>query len=279
MSLKKKRVRKSIALVLVGVMVVTPIMNNVSAMENNYINSHIEIQENIEYFENVETYIKELYGTEDKFYPSEQIGNSYSEINPHTGILRINNIDDIGNITTIYQTNIFESAKEIVNDLEDTYESETKEIESRKAIVYKKQMTGSPIDKFSLAVFSHGDYKSHFRISIGNDKGTLKNYYKNDSWDTGNTAKFKSSLIKAQGNVSSIKKKVVTGAAFATAMSAVKNLVTGNSSINKDDIASLLIKVGISAVTAASVAPDVLAYLINVRNCGSYYNIIINGKS
>lgn len=38
-------------------------------------------------------------------------------------------------------------------------------------------------------------------------------------------------------------------------------------------------KVGISAVTAASVAPDVLAYLINVRNCGSYYNIIINGKS
>ena len=117
MSLKKKRVRKSIALVLVGVIVVTPIMNNVSAMENNYINSHIEIQENIEYFENVETYIKELYGTEDKFYPSEQIGNSYSEINPHTGILRINNIDDIGNITTIYQTNIFESAKEIVNDL------------------------------------------------------------------------------------------------------------------------------------------------------------------
>ena len=53
MSLKKKRVRKSIALVLVGVMVVTPIMNNVSAMENNYINSHIEIQENIEYFKNV----------------------------------------------------------------------------------------------------------------------------------------------------------------------------------------------------------------------------------
>lgn len=98
MSLKKKRVRKSIALVLVGVIVVTPIMNNVSAMENNYINSHIEIQENIEYFENVETYIKELYGTEDKFYPSEQIGNSYSEINPHTGILRINNIDDIGNV-------------------------------------------------------------------------------------------------------------------------------------------------------------------------------------
>ena len=39
-------------------MVVTPIMNNVSAMENNYINSHIEIQENIEYFKNVETYIK-----------------------------------------------------------------------------------------------------------------------------------------------------------------------------------------------------------------------------
>ena len=104
MSLKKKRVRKSIALVLVGVMVVTPIMNNVSAMENN----HIEIQENIEYFKNVETYIKELYGTEDKFYP---------------------------------------------------------------------------------------------------------------------------------------------------------------------------FKIGISAVTAASVAPDVLAYLINVRNCGSYYNIIINGKS
>ena len=58
MSLKKKRVRKSIALVLVGVIVVTPIMNNVSAMENNYINSHIEIQENIEYFKNVETYIK-----------------------------------------------------------------------------------------------------------------------------------------------------------------------------------------------------------------------------
>ena len=53
MSLKKKRVRKSIALVLVGVMVVTPIMNNVSAMENTYVNSHIEIQENIEYFKNV----------------------------------------------------------------------------------------------------------------------------------------------------------------------------------------------------------------------------------
>ena len=52
MSLKKKRVRKSIALVLVGVMVVTPIMNNVSAMENTYVNSHIEIQENIEYFKN-----------------------------------------------------------------------------------------------------------------------------------------------------------------------------------------------------------------------------------
>lgn len=69
MSLKKKRVRKSIALVLVGVMVVTSIMNNVSAMENTYVNSHIEIQENIEYFKNVETYIKELYGTEDKFYP------------------------------------------------------------------------------------------------------------------------------------------------------------------------------------------------------------------
>ena len=60
MSLKKKRVRKSIALVLVGVMVVTPIMNNVSAMENNYINSHIEIQENIEYFKNVENIYKRV---------------------------------------------------------------------------------------------------------------------------------------------------------------------------------------------------------------------------
>jgi len=67
LSLKKKRVRKSIALVLVGVIVVTPIMNNVSAMENTYVNSHIEIQENIEYFKNVETYIKELYGTKINF--------------------------------------------------------------------------------------------------------------------------------------------------------------------------------------------------------------------
>lgn len=39
-------------------------------------------------------------------------------------------------------------------------------------------MTGSPIDKYSLAVFSHGNYKSHFRIQIGNKNGTLKNYYK-----------------------------------------------------------------------------------------------------
>lgn len=275
-----KKINKNISISIFTLMLANTTIPTIHALgENKEINLTLSFQEeqseSIKNFDNIEEYIKKLYGNEDKFINAYNYENTYSEINPAKGILRINNIDNNGEITKIYEINIYESSKEIVSDIKQNNENE---IESRKAIVYKKQMTGSPIDKYSLAVFSHGNYKSHFRIQIGNKNGTLKNYYKNNSWETGNTAKFKKSLIAAQNNVSSIKKKIGTGALFAASMAAVNKYLIGSGQIDKATIITILGTVGVTAVTAAAVGQDVVSYLINARNCGSYYNAIIKNS-
>lgn len=270
----KKKTSRSIAIALVGVTVLTPILSTVDAAEIKDISlSNQEISVNN--YNEVESYIKELYGSEDKFVTASSYENSYSEINGAKGIIRVKNIDKLGNEEIVFETNIYESAKEIANNLSENNDSQ---IESRKSIVYRKQMTGSPIDKYSLAVYSHGNYKSDYRVQIGSKSGKLSNYYKSKSWETGNTAKFKISLIKAQGNVSSIKKKIVGGALFASAMSVLNKYLISSGQIDKATVVALLQTVGVTAVTAVAVGGDAVAYLINARNCGSYYNAIIKGS-
>lgn len=90
--------------------------------------------------------------------------------------------------------------------------------------------------------------------------------------------KFKKSLIAAQNNVSSIKKKIGTGALFAASMAAVNKYLIGSGQIDKATIITILGTVGVTAVTAAAVGQDVVSYLINARNCGSYYNAIIKNS-
>lgn len=273
---KNKLLKTGISLALVGVTIITPVSSSVYATntENISIENNLET---IDDYKNIEEYIREKYGNEDKFVIASRYENTYSEINSAKGIIRVKNIDEKGNENIVYEVNIFESAREIAASLEESYQNDIPEIESRKSIVYKKQMTGSPIDKYSLAVFAHGNYNSHFRIQIGNKNGKLSNYYKNNSWETGNTAKFKKSLISAQGNVSAIKKKLVSGGLFAAAMSALNKFLIGTGQIDKAAVVTVLQTVGVTAVTAVAVGGDAVAYLINARNCGSYYNAIIKG--
>lgn len=270
----KKRVSKSMALALVGVTVLTSTIATVNAAEINDVSSSNQ-EISISSYNEVESHIKEIYGSEDEFVTASVYENTYTEVNGAKGIIRVKKIDEFGNEDIIFETNIYDSAKEISYNLSEDNESK---IEPRESIAYKKQMTGSPIDKYSIAVYSHGNYKSDYRIQIGSKRGQLSSYYKSKSWDTGNTAKFKTSLLKAQGNVKSIKGKIVKGALFASAMSVLNKYLIGTGQIDKAAVIALLQTVGVTAVTATAVGVDAVSYLINARNCGDYYNLIIKGS-
>lgn len=240
--------------------------------ENSEINlATLDEEVTSEDYKDVKEYFRDLHGSEDKFIKFKTYDNMFTEVNGAKGIIRFNETDSNGNIINSYDINIFENASEISEQM-------SREEKMRRATVLDKETTGSPIDKFSLSVQTKGNYKSDFKLSIGNSKGVITNYYKNKSWKTGNTKNFYDSLMSAQGYVSDIKTTVKGAVLFASVMS------LGSRWINKNvpkqpEVIALLETCGIATYSAAAVGVLMVHYLVSVRNCGSYYNDIINNKN
>lgn len=276
-----KRVKKVSSLIIMSILLSNSIVPTVDALDNlqkNYLNENSSDDnlynslESINYYENVKNHIRKLYGSNDEFVPGVSYGSFYTEVNGAKGILRMNQLDDEGNTINTYDINLFENSNKIINNIEEEF---LEEAIPRKSVVLSKVTTGSPIDNYSLAVYTNGNYNSDFRISIGNSKGATTNYYKNTSWNTGNTANFYSNLTSAKGQITTIKNRITNGTLFAAAMSAISKFIPGSATIILDEIIAILSTVGISAVTAGAIGPNIVTYLIKIRNCGTYYNLII----
>lgn len=203
----KKRATKSIALALMGVTIVTPILNTASAMENsNYGLSNdkiIELKKEASKF-NENTSIEELYSEEQiklmKIEFHEKFGNEnvfkevYSEnnikleINGYTGDIR----------------GTLEGEEPIVSNYFDG-------IEYIKNSIYNNKNEVEPFYSLSKHYRSSGPDQSYLKVYVEsgksnmlvarNTKGNTKTYYKSaSSWNSGNTSALRQEIESAKNN-------------------------------------------------------------------------------
>ena len=160
----KKRASKSIALVLVGITITTPILNHVNAMENNKDIFISEISEN----ENLD--MREVYSDESiKLMKTTIEGEEPLIVNYFEGI--------------DYMKNMLDNS---VNEVSPRY-------------ALSKHYRSSGPDQSYLKVYTQSG-KSNMLVAR-NTKGETKTYYKSAStWDSGNTKLLRQEIESAKNN-------------------------------------------------------------------------------
>ena len=194
----KKRASKSIALVLVGITITTPILNHVNDMENNKDIFISEISEN----ENLD--MREVYSDESiklmkkEFNDKFGTDNNFKLISNKDGIkLEINGAT--GDIKTTIEgeepliVNYFEGIDYMKNMLDNS----VNEVSPRYAL--SKHYRSSGPDQSYLKVYTQSG-KSNMLVAR-NTKGETKTYYKSAStWDSGNTKLLRQEIESAKNN-------------------------------------------------------------------------------
>ena len=162
----KKMASKSIALVLVGITITTPILNHVNAMENNKDIFISEISEN----ENLD--MREVYSDESIKLMKKEFNDKFGTDN---NFKLISNKDGIKNML----------------------DNSVNEVSPRYAL--SKHYRSSGPDQSYLKVYTQSG-KSNMLVAR-NTKGETKTYYKSAStWDSGNTKLLRQEIESAKNN-------------------------------------------------------------------------------
>lgn len=111
----KKRASKSIALALVGLIVATPVLNSVSAMEKTIpLNNISTIEKDID-SRSLSTMMDELKDNDEDVVISEIESEGYkSEFNKNTGIVTHTYFNKDGSIKDSYEVNFYENLNKII---------------------------------------------------------------------------------------------------------------------------------------------------------------------
>lgn len=266
----KKRVSKSIALALVGVMIATPMLNTVSAieMENTTVTyemnqlkplSNDEVDSAIRDFQN-------QHGNEDKFKLISNEDGEVIEVNGYRGILRLSNCDKNGNlIDTIdinYFDNLYTNSNIINKEIEDKHSTYKLEVHSNK--------TTAP-DPFSIKVRTGGNYNSNYKITLTNWNNTRTYYKKDSSWNTGYTKGFNTCINNANAATS----VVITSVGLSglnKIYSAIQSIIQKGPSV--DTIMKILGNLGISISKPAAIAAALATYCVEVNRAQYFWNKI-----
>ena len=161
----KKRVSKSIALALVGVMIATPMLNTVSAieMENTTVTyemnqlkplSNDEVDSAIRDFQN-------QHGNEDKFKLISNEDGEVIEVNGYRGILRLSNYDKNGNVTE----NVTNVTKNLTNLENQVLELIKQGINTTKDLVVKTGKTKMSISRTTASL-----QQKHLILRVGSNR-------------------------------------------------------------------------------------------------------------
>lgn len=212
----KKNLTKSIAIALVGVSVVTPICNTISAMEITDVKSNYNIELMNEYGidEQERTIIEterdsmtldtgieerfsdeqikllkiefqEIHGNTDEFKQYEEEDGTITEVNGYRGIIKVTNAES----GEVVELDLFESYDNLNSSNNTNFENSDNSDLSTYAtpsIPTGGHSTKSPADKANLKGTVSG---SNVKLSARNPvTGTYKNYTKSKSnWYTGST--------------------------------------------------------------------------------------------
>lgn len=266
----KKRGSKSIALALVGVMIASPMLNTVSAVEieNTTVESGVHQIKPLSNYE-VDSAIRDFqnqHGSEDTFKLISNEDGKVLEVNGYRGILRLSNYDKNGNIIdTIdinYFDNLYANNNIISKEAEDEPSTYKLEIHSNKTV--------AP-DPFSITVRTGGNYKSNYKITLTNWYQT-RTYYKNDSsWNTGYTKGFNTCIDNANSAINLVIASV-GASAFNKIYAAIKGIITTGPSV--DTIMTILENLGIAIAKPAAIALSLATYCVEVNRAQYFWNKI-----
>lgn len=238
----KIRATKSIALALTSVITITPILNTVSAMDNNtskiqneesenYINENLllggnslntlseESEENL--YENCKNEFKSKFGNSDEFKLIAKTKEYKTEGNGYTGQLRVTTYDSNGNIENVTTIDYLNNIKELElkNIEEEKYENSAR----AESYVVRSIKTGG-IDPFSLSVRTGGSYSSKYKMYATGYYNSNKTWYKN-YWKDGYTKGLYDEIIRGRNAVDNIASSLSPGVTKLQILSAFTSYV------------------------------------------------------
>lgn len=252
-------------------MTFTPILNTVYASNTDPSVEQLKnmsSQEIEKVADSVEENFHEKYGYLDEFKVTSENEKTKIEVNGSIGVIRITSYDSGEVIKT---ENI-----DFLDNLEQVKEEEINSLSSRRtkrsATVLKKTVTNGP-DPFSLKVETNGNYKSDFKLVAVGWYDIEREYYKNDSWNTGRTEDFYNSILSAQNSMKTIEKSTKNAAAYFSVKAILKKYTGPKALVPEYELQLILDAAGLSW-SAGALAGGCISYLTNLGYCQHYFNLL-----
>ncbi len=262
-----KRINKSIAIALVGIMCALPMMNSVHAYENSKGYDVDGYTENV--FKNSEDEIISEITSED---------NSYKlEFNETTGVMTHIYYNANGEVSNSYSTNYYENLEKLNSNLEESKSSNDTSTYLEGPTIYTNKTSFTP-DMLQLKIKSvTKNGKKVHQIDAWDSKNKYKQRFTPNYLDDINVKNFDKAINNASSKFSSIAS--ITGATAAVAIIAAIGIGTNPGvTITVSALIAILKKLGFNDILNYT---DTLVARFNnystaVKNGNHKYNAIVN---
>ncbi len=281
--ISKKIENKSIALALVGVTVITPMLNTVSAMDNNTLQNEglllgsdsLSILYKENFYENMKKEFKSKFGNSDEFNLIAKTKDYMTEVNGYTGQLRVTTYDINGNIENITIIDYLNNLKELElkNIEEKKYENSFRENSFRSESYVVKTIKTGGIDPFSLSVKTGGSYKSKYKMHATSYYNRSKTWYKN-YWKDGYTKGLYDEIIRARNAVNNMASALSPGVTKLEVLAAFSRYISPLTAVPSLNIIAGILAVFTLAQPVMTVAGYTLTYLTAVNIAQYNFNKI-----
>jgi|GEM_PF-5323343 len=305
MSKLNRKIKRGIALSLVGITILIPVMNTAYALEKNDSETNEMINETNEMINENDSEEKrtplsnseinsakksfqEINGSDDIFKKALEKDNKLYEVNGYRGIIRVSTYNENKEIVDTIEINYFENLDSVNNDFSNYHDDENNDNllnrsarsvskkRSKEVTVLPTYKTKSP-DPFSIGVKGGGNYKPgyKYKIRITNWYSyRTKTYYKKGNWNTGNTNGFYNCL-KSVNSAVDIVVASIGFKAFQKLFPLLKNFLIKGKSISTGTIVDLLSVAGITIVGSPYViAGSIVLYCVQINRAQYFFNQI-----
>ena len=301
------KIKRGIALSLVGITILIPVMNTAYALEKNNSETNEMINENDSEekrtplsnseINSAKKSFQEINGSDDIFKKALEKDNKLYEVNGYRGIIRVSTYNENKEIVDTIEINYFENLDSVNNDFSNYHDDENYDDEnhdnllnrsarsvskkgskkgSKEVTVLPTYKTKSP-DPFSIGVKGGGNYKPgyKYKIRITNWYSyRTKTYYKKGNWDTGNTNGFYNCL-KSVNSAVDIVVASIGFKAFQKLFPLLKNFLIKGKSISTGTIVDLLSVAGITIIGSPYViAGSIALYCVQINRAQYFFNQI-----
>lgn len=290
----KKRASKSIALALVGIIITTPILNHVNAMESSkdisdanqatqfndeiYVNRSLllgnankgrNVSDYNTFYENVKNDFKDKFGNEDEFKVIASSKDFKTEGNGYTGQLRVTTYKD-GEVDEVILIEYLNNVKNYLSQLK--VEENTPETYAESYVV-KTIKSGGP-DPLSFNVRTGGNYNSKYKMYATSWYGRNKTWYKNSDWKAGYTKGLYDELRYARNNVNKIASSLSPGVSKVEVLASLAQFLGATTVIPGINTVAAVLSAFAFALPTIQVAGYSLDYIKNINVAQFNFNKI-----